>query len=244
MLEIPLGSTAAAAITLGHLVEAAAFLLFAVEVVIERNAGLLRRANERPAQLVDRNQVGHSQRPARAMVLVGQPVVVLGPAEIRQDVAEGPARATFLVLPGVVVGRIAAGIDHRVDRPATTQHPALRVENGAAVHARLGNRSVAPGQWTAGHFEEAHRHVDVGIAVRRAGFDEQHADIRRFAETAGKYATGRAAADDDVVVVHLLTLPPCRRSNVPAGQAGHAQTSVQCIPRCRNGRFPDRCPIA
>src|SRR3546814_14902805 len=86
---------------------------------------------------------------------VVHPFIVLGAAEIRQHLAEAPARRAMQGRPVVVVGGMAACIDHRVHRRRAAEHAAARLEAAQPAQARpwLGLEApVAP----------FHRHEDGG----------------------------------------------------------------------------------
>ena len=55
-----------------------AVLQRAVEVVVERDAGLLRGAQEGEADRRRIDRIGHAERPAVAVIDVDEPLVVLG----------------------------------------------------------------------------------------------------------------------------------------------------------------------
>ena len=146
-----------------------------------------------------RAQVRHVDRPPGSVVDAGAPVVILRHPEIGQNVGVGPA-GIALGHPVVEVTRLAAHIDHGVDRagaadhlaagpvagPATQRgdrrgvvHPVdLRIEEGAAI---------ADGQ------------LDPHRAVRAARFQHQHGRVRPFRQAPRDHAAGRAGADDQIV---------------------------------------------
>src|SRR5262249_46826629 len=99
----------------GGLVVADAFLLGAIEVGGGGNAGLERGvvqgAGERRLPAV----VLHLERPADAVELIAAALVILGFLEVREDGVVVPAVAAALA-PLVIVGGVAAHIDHAVDR--------------------------------------------------------------------------------------------------------------------------------
>ena len=86
----------------------------------------------------------HAQRPAVAVVLARAELVVLGALEHRQDVVVAPAGIAE-VAPGVVVGAVAADVDHRVRRRAAAERLAARLVDRrarrAAARARCGSPS-------------------------------------------------------------------------------------------------------
>jgi hypothetical protein len=181
------------------LVGADAFLRGAVEVRVQRVAGLLRRLNEHRAEPVGAAQVHHVQRPARGVPGIGPALVVLRFQEVRQHVAPAPARVA-LGRPMVVVGVLATQVDHGVDGAGTAQHPPARLVALAAVEPRLRHRLEAPvGLAGAGHQGQSGRAVDEGAAVLGACLQQAHAHVRVFAQARRQHAAGRTTADDQIV---------------------------------------------
>ncbi len=116
----------APAVLLGELVEPEPLLVGVVEVAPPAHLELLGRLDEHLVERVGPLRVGHVQRPAGAVIgRVAQRLVVLRPAEIRQHLGVRPARAAERS-PFVVVARMAADIDHAVDRARPAQHLAAR----------------------------------------------------------------------------------------------------------------------
>ncbi len=114
-MQIGRGRAAALAVFLRHLKQTAAELHCAVKIGIERNPGLLRRLEEDVTQRVGVRPLGDVERPVAAVKFVVQALVALGFFEIRQHVRITPARIAELP-PVIVVRRLAAHIDHGVDR--------------------------------------------------------------------------------------------------------------------------------
>ena len=113
--------------------------------------------------------------------------VVLGALEHRQHVVPRPA-AQPVRGPVVVVGLLAAHVDHRVDRRAAAEHLAARIADAAAVQARIGLRDVAPiGARIADRVEIADRDVDPEVVVLAAGLEQQHV-VRSGRPTSGSRA--------------------------------------------------------
>ncbi len=65
----------------------------AVEIGVEGNARLLRRAQECEADRQRIDGIGDAERSAVGMIRVDEPLVVLGALEIRQDLLVAPALA-------------------------------------------------------------------------------------------------------------------------------------------------------
>src|SRR5207249_4670513 len=116
---------AAALVARGEAEVADAFLRDAVEVVAARQAGLDARGDECIRQWVALDQVRHRQRAAYAQRRGRGPRGILGPAEVGQYLGVTPAGATP-VAPAVEVHRLAADVDHRVDRARAAEHASAR----------------------------------------------------------------------------------------------------------------------
>ena len=67
-------------------------------------------------------------------------------------------------------------------------------------------RAIAPvDAAVAGKERDARRHVDHRVAIRAAGFDEEHPQRIKHRQAVGEHTAGGAGAHDDVVVGRLLT---------------------------------------
>ena len=127
---------------------------------------------------------------AGAVELVGAPPVVLRALEVGQHVVPGPAGIAELA-PVVVVGRLAAHVDHAVDRRAAAQHLAARIVQRTSVQAGLGLGLEAPvGARVAHGVEIADRDVDPEVVVAAAGLQQQDA-VRWGRRTGGWPARSR-----------------------------------------------------
>ena len=105
---------AALAVDLRDLVEPAAFLSFAVEIVGDRQLRLARRIEEVPLKRIVGAQFRDVERSALAVEIVGQTLVVLRLPEVGKHVVVRPA-GIALCGPAVVVAAMTAHVDHRVD---------------------------------------------------------------------------------------------------------------------------------
>ena len=194
------GGAPAAAVVGGRLVVAGAFLLRAIEVRVARDAGLEAGLEQQLADFPLIRLVGDTQRTAAAMEFARAAFVVLGLAEIRQDEVVVPALAAALA-PFVVVGVVAAHVDHAVDRAGAAQHLAARLVHDAVVQVgfRLAvEHPVDPRIAESAHIAEGN--VDPGIAVLAARLQQQHAVASGLRQPRGKHASRRPGAGDDVVV--------------------------------------------
>jgi hypothetical protein len=140
------------------------------------------------------------QGPAGTVKLVAAALVVLGFLEVGQDRVVVPAVAAALA-PLVIVGGVAAHIDHAVDRRGAAQDLAARLVHHAVVELWLGLRVEHPVDLgIVVGLVVAERDVDPGIGVARAGLEQQHAILAVLAETPRHRATRRARAGDDEIV--------------------------------------------
>ncbi len=208
--QIGLGSAPPPAVAGRGLVIADAFLPGAVEIGVGRDAGLDGGGDHRVAQWRP-HRVRHVERSADPVEFVGAALLVLRLFEKRQHVFPIPALAAALA-PIVIVGGRAAHIDHAVDRAGAAEDLAARLVEGAAVELRLGlalEHPVDPGVGV--RLGVAERDMDPRVAVRAAGFEQQHAIFSGFAEPRRHRAARRTGAGDDEVeclcrVCHALPL--------------------------------------
>ncbi len=135
--QVAVGRAAAPAVPLGDLVVADPVLLGAVEVVVGDRAAADGRLDEVPGVLGLVPQVLDRERPADAVIGALAATVVLGPAEVRQQLPVPPARAAVVIAPAVVVGLVAADVDHRV-------HGRGAAEDLARAASRPDGRPRAP----------------------------------------------------------------------------------------------------
>ena len=112
----------ALAVVDGQLVGSEAFLLKAVEIVGQRMAGLGARGYRRGENRIWRRRLGDLQRSLPAVVRVRTALQRLGTLEVGQHVGIAPAGQAHLA-PLIIVARVAANIDHAVDRGGSA--PAL-----------------------------------------------------------------------------------------------------------------------
>ena len=172
-LEIGGRGALPAGVLLGDVVPADALLYGAVEVAGERHAELLGGPDERLAERVVLDLLGDVHRADAAVVAVVEPLVGLGPAEERQHLLVAPVLVAEL-RPRLVVLALAADVDHRVDRGAAAQGPALRVPHRPVVQLRLRHRRELPVVARAAELGEPDRHVHQRGPVAAAGLEQQH----------------------------------------------------------------------
>ncbi len=166
--QIGAGRAPALLVALRHLVVADAVLLGAIEVVVARYAGLGAGADEAVVDLERMALLGDVQRPFSAVILVVVALVVLGLLEEGQHLAVAPALVAELA-PVVVVGGVAAHIEHGVDRRGAAQRLAARPVHAPVVAMLLRHGLVAPVEGRVlAQAGEARGHLELEGGVRRA----------------------------------------------------------------------------
>ncbi len=187
----------------GPVHRAEAFLLVAVEVGGARVAGLHAGLDHGVEQrVVARLGRGHADRAVAAVVVVGPDVAGFRLAEVGQAIEVGPVFQALGLGPVVEIQGVAADVAHAVDQRRAAETLAAPALHAPVVHVRLGVCLVgpvvaAPLQWVGQG--GGHLGTEVEAVVRAAGFEQQDADVRVFAQTGGQDVTGRAGTDDDVV---------------------------------------------
>ena len=202
--QIRLRCAPALARLLRHLVHPDAFLFDAVEVRIAAKACLHARLDEGVRDRVRRARIGDVERPAGAVEVVRTAFVVLHALEYRQQVLPAPAWIAER-RPVVVVLRMAADVDHRVDRTRSAEHLAARLVAAPAVQAGLRHGLESPVVDARGQdHRRAERHVDELRIVALARFDEADPDGRIFGQARGDCAARGPAAHHNVIELHCL----------------------------------------
>ena len=187
---------------LRQLVEAEAFHLRAIEVRIERKSILRGGVEQHLRQRIAVTMVGDIEVATAAMEIVGAAFVVLAALEVGQHRIPVPAGGAHR-RPLVVVARMATDVTHGVDRTGTAEHLAAWPPQPAAVEVRFGFCVVVPVHaFAADQLGDAGGHVDEGMPVARAGFEQQHAGVGVGRQTIREHAARGARTDDDVVVGH------------------------------------------
>jgi hypothetical protein len=199
-LQERLGGVHADAAALRHVEIGDAVIVATVEVGHARDAGrngcIADGVQDRPMQALALD----AQFAAGAMGLVGTVDEVLMLPEQRQHIVPAPALVAELA-PLVIVARLAAHVDHAVDRGAAAQNLAARIVDGAPAEALLSLGLEAPVSARIPHaIEIADRDVDPEEVILAAGFQQQHRDLRIGGEPIRQQAAGCPTADDDVVV--------------------------------------------
>jgi hypothetical protein len=195
---------------------AEAFLPVAVHVVGRRVARLPAGLDERAIQRILHFASGDAERALAAMVVVGALQPRFGAPEVRQAMRVRPRFEAARRGPAVIILRVAADVDHPVDRRRAADDAAARTRHAAPVHVRLGLRLVRPVVCVAlQRIGERRGHVDQHAGIRRAGFEQQDADVRLLRQPVREDASRRPRADDDVIEF------------VPGGHRGSGYSSRQ-----------------
>ncbi|MDZ7712102.1 MAG: hypothetical protein U5L06_02810 [Rhodovibrio sp.] len=189
----------APAAALGHLEVAHPLVAAAVEIVRARDARLLGRVGEGVQDFPGDPHAFHAQFAARPVQVVRAPGVILVRLEMGQHVVPAPAGAAQLA-PAVVIARLAAHVDHAVDRRAAAQHPPARIVERAAVQPvlRFGPEAPVRARIVDG-VEVADRDPDPDVVVLPARLEQQDRNLRVRAQPVGEHAAGTARAHDDIV---------------------------------------------
>ena len=182
-----------------------ALRLRAVDVRGEREARLLRGLEERLEQRVGDRAALEQLRAVVAAHRAGlADVAGLQPLEVGEAVRVVPGRHALFGTPPVVVRRVAALEDHRVDAARAAEQLAPRMRDAPAVQEGLRLGLVAPVVEAApdGHAERrGHLDGEVPPVVRAARLQQQHAVGRVGAEPVRQDGSCRSGADDHEVVL-------------------------------------------
>ena len=197
--EIGGGGGAAQAIAGGDLIPAGALLLMAVEIGVFREAQLLGRGDEGGGDGVVVAHIGDAERAALAVQVIGATLIILGGAEMRQDIGEAPADAAQLP-PMIVIGGLAADIDQAVDGGGAAHHPAARPIDLAAFQLWLAGGFQVPGEFGVIHgLGIADGDMQPGVGGPAAGLEQHHPRAWLFRQPGRDRASGRAGAHHDVI---------------------------------------------
>ena len=204
-MEEGAGGAAPATVVHRELVVPHTLLIAAVVVGVARVSAGDRRLDEGVGHRVRLVLVGDDEgaagRPGVADLRGGGTFEVLGLAEVRQDGLVGPAAVAELG-PDVEVEGLAPHVEHPVDRARPPERPAARDGDPPPVDVVLGLGLEAPVVAAVVHQPgEPDRHRDPRACVLAARFQQQDPLRRVLGEPVGEHASGRAGADDDVVVL-------------------------------------------
>ena len=175
MVQVGARAVPALAVALCYLVIAGAVLFGAVEVAVERDAGLHRGLDEARGKRVGRAQLVDVQRAVLAVVPVIERMVGFAATEVGEHIFIAPALAAQL-RPGVVVLAVATDIDHAIDRRATAQAAPARLIGASAVEPRLRHGAIGVVARTGFRDDRrnGHRGPDAEVMIARASFKQGH----------------------------------------------------------------------
>ena len=196
-LDIGARGGPAFAILLRDLIEAHALLLFAVEIIPNRQLQIAGSLDKGEAARIGPFLVGYRERPVAAMIGIAAALIAFRFLEIGQDIIIGPAAASHR-RPIVIIPFVAADIDHRIDRARSAQTAPARLIAGATVQPLLGHRVELP----VGVLQQERHHprrLDQKIVIPSAGLDQAHRALAVLAQPSRDCTAGGTAADDDDV---------------------------------------------
>ncbi len=200
---------------LGQLIDAHAILLTVVEVLVARQPRLYPRVHPCARDQVPRALLAHRQRTTRAMPSRGAALIVLGLHEVRQQLIPRPSAHA----PLVVVARVAADVDHRVDRRAPAQHPPARQRYPPVAALRLRRRVVVPVDLRPRQLQIPQRHMDVLVRHPAVPPPAAAPSRRVLAQPAREHTSRRSRTHDHIVIHRMSPLPslvPLRARPQPA----------------------------
>ncbi|CDK41084.1 hypothetical protein BN903_7 [Halorubrum sp. AJ67] len=241
-LQVRVGRAVAFSVLLRDVVQADALLCRPVEVVVPVVARRGGGADERLGGGPRRGLFGDAERSVRSVVRRSSRAEALRPLEVLQHrVVLPPVVAQFG--PVVVVGRVAADVDHRVVRRAAAEGLAARPVQlpAAAVLLRLG--VVLPVRRGLEQLRERRRNPDVPLVVRLARFEQQHGRLRVLCEPVREDAARGPGTDDDVVVLAFHHGRSCAGRPIKCTRVTHRPSARAPVPS-RSRRFDgaDRDP--
>jgi hypothetical protein len=183
-------AAAASAVLDGHLNACKAVLLRAVVVVGHRQAGGSGSVDIGVAERI--LVAGHFryERTIAAAIDVGAALPALLSPEIRQDMRIGPIRQA-LRGPAGIVGAVAAGVGHCVDRRGAADHLAARALDASPAEPRNRLGLVHPVVTALPEDSTpTEREMDPHVAVPSAGLEHEYADILVFRQSVCQRAAG------------------------------------------------------
>ena len=182
------------------LVDPDTLLRAAVEIGVEREAGLAGRLDETTRQRMQAGRyVADMHGAARAAPEVRTRLVVLERLEDWQHVLVGPA-GVALRRPSVEIAWVPADPDHGVDRTRPAEQLAARPEIDLAGKRRIGFCTVVPVDRTVVEGAAvAERHLHEQPSIGAASLDDGDGETAVRRQSVGQDAACRAGPDDDEV---------------------------------------------
>ena len=155
-------------------------MLVGVEILAQAELRFLRGLQEDLLHRIAAARLVDGERPTLAVIFAVEIGVVFRALEVGQHVGKRPAGIAERG-PLIVVGAVAADIDHRVDRGRAAEPLAARLIADAAVEALLRHGVEGPVVDVAGdHQHECERCRDHPIVVPAAGVQHRHRNGRIF----------------------------------------------------------------
>jgi hypothetical protein len=189
---------AAPSVSLCELKPARALLRRPVVIIGGCDPRLHRRLDARPDHRLHRSAIAHAQRPTDAVPIALPALVVLRAAEVGQHILIAPAGKAHRH-PPVVVGAVAANVDHAVQRARPPQHAPAWQQVAPVAQFRLALAPQPPVKPALPQLPKRQRHVDDRLVVRGTGLDHGNPNVRILAQPRRQHATGRTGTDDHIV---------------------------------------------
>jgi hypothetical protein len=114
-----------------------------------------------------------------------------------------PCLALSLSGEEIPVILVAARPDHRIDARPASEHPPHVEGQSTAIESRVGLRLEVPLSFRPKAHGPPSRVHDLRNVIPPARFQQQHADVRIFGQTARDDRSGRTRTADDKVVLLL-----------------------------------------
>src|ERR1700733_3825112 len=122
----------------------------------------------------------------------------------RKNIVPAPTGEPELA-PMIVIGRLAAHIDHGVDRGRAADNLTARVTQAAAIETFFGFGLEAP---VRARITDGKQISDGDVKpypiVAAAGFEQKHALVGVAGKTISHQTAGGACADNDIIVLALV----------------------------------------
>ena len=198
-----IGACRAAAHTIvyGHFEIAEPLLPKAVEVIADRMSRLPAGIEKSRVQRVAPTTAGDGEWtiPAAVRVVHRSAQCPFDLLEIRQHVSITPT-CRAVGVPSLEVTRVAADINHAVDRRRTTQHFTARAIQPPTLERGLRFTRERPVKTGIVHRQrKCRRHANEGMTITAARLQQQHLRGTIFAKSIREHAACRTRANDDVV---------------------------------------------
>ena len=177
-----------------------ALALGAIVVPARRQAKVDGRRFKRLVHLLRMIGLRHLDRAAAAVMCGLSAPARFQPLEIGQHVRVAPAGQALLP-PEIVIAAVSARENHPVDRRGAAQRLAPPQRQRAPVDAGVRLGLETPGVvLVPRHLDKCDRQLDPRMRVAPARFQQQDFSVLVLGQAVRQHASGRAGADNDVVV--------------------------------------------